>query len=275
MYIIHNFLQISPQLQSEFVMKAGLLVILLSGFIIYLTIMHRYKKNRLCAERKLQEQKFNQELLSSKVEVQEATFTSVGIELHDNVGQLVSTALMCINLTERNLGQVPSTLHSASAALNQCIYELRSLSKSLNKDWLEKFELFHNLQTEIDRLQSADLKINLVDFDETISLSPEQQFLLFRMLQEGIQNAVRHAKANKIDIRIVENNENVRVELRDNGGGFDTTLKTTGLGIPNMRQRANSLGGTVKWESTKDGTLITILLPIKPFSNALSNYDRR
>lgn len=265
MHSVHIFfLQIAPQLQSEFVMKAGLLVILLSGFIIYLTIFYRYNKNRVYAERKLQEERFNKELLSSRVEVQEATFKSVGLELHDNVGQLISTALMLVNMTERNLAEVPLTLSSAGQTLNKSILELRSLSKSLNREWLEQFELYSNLQMEISRLNSVEeLRISLDEMDENLPLTPEQQFLLFRMLQEGIQNVVRHAAASRLQIKIKASGPNVISELRDNGHGFNIKSKTTGVGIANMRQRALSLGGSVKWESDKCGTTIIILMPLK------------
>jgi len=259
-----SFLQITPQLQSDFVMKAGLLVILLSGFIIYLTIFHRQNKNRVYTEKMLQEERFNKELLSSRVEVQEATFSSVGIELHDNVGQLISSALMLINMTERNLPEVPVTLTSASQALNKSILELRSLSKSLNREWLEQFDLYSNLQIEIGRLNSGqELKIILNEMDENLLLTPEQQFLLFRMLQEGMQNVVRHAIADSLQVTINRKGQHVLAELKDNGCGFDTKSKTTGVGISNMRQRALSLGGSVKWESGKSGTTITILIPLK------------
>lgn len=264
------FLQASPGLQPEFVMKAGLLIILLCGVIIYLTILHRHKKNRLYTEKILQEERFNRELLSSKVEVQEATFTSVGVELHDNVGQLLSTAFMLINMTERNMAEVPDTLSAASATLNKSIIELRSLSKSLNKDWLEQFELYRNLQTEISRLNSGGgLQVTLNEMDENIPLTPEQQFILFRMLQEGMQNVVRHANASLLEISITGTASTVLAALKDNGQGFNTRSKTTGVGIPNMRQRAASLGGSVKWESGKAGTSIIILLPLKNLSYGL------
>lgn len=271
MHSIYFFLlQSQVKLQSDFVMRAGLLVVILCGFIIYLSILYRHKKNSVYLEKKLQEQRFNEELLRSRVEVQEATFTTVGKELHDNVGQLISTALMLINITERNLTDVPPTLLSASVTLNKSILELRSISKSLNKEWLEQFELYHNLQTELSRINtSAALVITLQEMDENIPFTPEQQFILFRIVQEAIQNVVRHSGATKLDISIKKVGQQIITELRDNGHGFNTRLKTTGVGIPNMRQRAQSLGGSVKWESRSTGTTIHISLPLKLSSHGL------
>lgn len=270
MRCLFNFLQISSQLQSEFVMKAGLLVILLSGFIIYLTILHRYRKNRLYAEKRLQEERFNQELLQSKVEIQEATFTSVGIELHDNVGQLISSALMLVNMTERNVDNVPDTLLSAGEALNKSIIELRSLSKSLNKDWLEQFDLYDNLLTEVERINRGEqLRIIFDQPNGSNLLTAEQQFLLYRMIQEGIQNTIRHSGASELNITVKTNSREVIIEMKDNGRGFDTKHRSTGIGISNMQQRARSLGGSVKWLSDKNGTLVTIIVPLKTLNHAI------
>lgn len=258
------FLQITPQLQSDFVMKSGLLVIVLSGFIIYLTILHRHKKNRVHAETKLQEERFNRELLSNKVDVQESTFKSIGFELHDNIGQILSLALLSLNNAERNFPLPTSSLSTAREMINKSIGELRSLTKSINKDWLQKFELYWNLQTEVSRINNMEgLQIHLNKMDENIPITPEQQFLLFRIIQEGIQNAVRHSKAKILQIRIVRKGVNVLVLMKDNGVGFNTKAKNTGLGISNMQQRALSLGGSIKWKSGKSGTTIIILLPIK------------
>lgn len=117
---------------------------------------------------------------------------------------------------------------------------------------------------EICRLNAGgELKITLDELDENLPLGPEQQFLLFRMLQEGMQNVVRHAAASTLQVKINKSGHHVLAELLDNGHGFNTKSKTTGVGIANMRQRALSLGGTVQWESGKSGTTITILVPLK------------
>lgn len=257
-------LQLQANPGADFVMKAGLLVIVLCGFIIYLTMLHRHKKNRMHIEQKIQEERFNEEILNNRIEVQEATFNSVGIELHDNVGQLISTALMLVNMTERDLEVVPPNLTAAAVTLNQSIIELRSLSKSLNKDWLEKFELEQNLFTEVERINtSGEILIELSAIDENLLLLPGQQFLIFRIIQEGIQNVLRHAKASQLKITIQSKPGGVEIFLKDNGVGFNTRTKTTGIGIPNIRQRALAMGGTAKWISNNSGTLLTISIPIK------------
>ena len=100
--------------------------------------------------------KYEQELLQSKLETQEQTFQQIGKELHDNVGQLLSTSRMLLGLTERSLPNPPDTLLTANATLGEAISELRSLSKSLDKEWLEQFSFTDNLQTEISRINAGN-----------------------------------------------------------------------------------------------------------------------
>lgn len=260
-------LQIQTNPGADFVLKAGLLVIVLCGFIIYLTILHRHKKNLMYVQQKIQEERFNQEILHNRIEVQEATFKSVGVELHDNVGQLISTALMLVNMTEGELKVVPPKLSAAASTLYRCVVELRSLSKSLNKDWLEQFELEQNLSTEVDRINiSGELQVELSSIDENLPLLPGHQFLLFRIIQEGIQNVLRHAWASRLTITIRVKTYEVETILKDNGAGFNTKAKATGIGIPNMKQRALAMGGNAKWISNASGTHVIISIPIKTSS---------
>ena len=236
-------------------MKAGLLVIVLCAFIIYLTVIQRLKRNHLHLQQQLQQERFNQQILDSHIQVQEATFTSIGEELHDNVAQLINTALMLVNMTERELNPVPATLTAASATLNRSVIELRSLTKSLNKDWLEQFEFHQNLLTEVTRInQLGELSVNLFGDYESLPLAPGQQFLLFRIIQEGLQNTVRHANASTLTVRMITTEDQMIVTVKDDGTGMNTPAINRGIGIPNMRQRARSLGGSVDWVSELPGT---------------------
>lgn len=269
MPFIHFFnLQVQPVLQADFVLKAGLLVIILCGVIIYLTVLYRHKKNIMYAERRLQEQYFNEEFLKSRVEVQEATFTSVGTELHDNVGQLLSTAMMLVNMTERELGKASPALTTASETIDKAILELRSLSKSLNKDWIEQFDLEQNLEAEVIRLNTTgEIKVLVESAEEYIPLLPKQQFLLFRIVQEAIQNVVRHSGASLLTINIslkknIVKGNSLEIRLTDNGRGFDLAAETAGLGMTHMRQRAKSLNASIQWLSNTEGTVVIISLAI-------------
>lgn len=239
-------------------MKVGLLVLLLSIFIIFQAAFGRMKKNRIMMEKSLLRENFDKQLLLNKVEVQEATINEIGKELHDNVNQLLSTAKMFIGLTERALKDPPATLLSANEALDEAILELRNVSKSLNKEWIEKFDLKETLVTLIQRLNLTDkLRFNL-QYPDTVWLSPPQQFILFRLLQEAISNILRHAGADTVGVTVTVNKKIIKIVVADNGKGFDISKKTTGLGINIMRQRAKAIGASIQWESGSAGTKVNV-----------------
>lgn len=228
-------------------------------------LLHWWKRNRLFLEKKLLQEQFDTQLLQNRIEVQEDTFNSLGTELHDNIGQLLSTAKMFIGITERQLDPPPLTLLSANETLDKAITELRDLSKSLNKDWLEQFDLYRNLTTLIARINAAGtLIIQFTKSGPMLPVNTDQQFIFYRLLQEGIQNVIKHAVATHLFISISYDKNHVSASIRDDGIGFNTRRPATGLGMKIMRQRAKILNGTIGWQSSPSGTLLHISFPINP-----------
>ena len=200
-------------------------------------------------------------LLQSQVEVQETTFAALSKELHDNVGQLLGSTKMLLGITQRKLGSSPDTLTAAEETLGKAISELRSLSKALDKDWLNQFDFIQNLEVESSRInQTEGLKI-VFSHPDKILLKPDVQIILFRIVQEAIQNAIKHSQASQIDISLQIKNEKLQVTISDNGIGFDGEIQADGLGIKNMKQRTHLLGGNINWNSRANGVTITIDLP--------------
>src|SRR6266513_5304855 len=124
---------------------ATVVLVLLAGFLFFFFLKYRYRKNEYIKEREIMKQTFEQTLLQSQIEVQEATFSILAKELHDNVGQLLSSSKMLLGITQRNFSNAPETLTIAEETLGKAITELRSLSKSIDKEWLEQFDLIDNL----------------------------------------------------------------------------------------------------------------------------------
>ncbi len=207
---------------------------------------------------------FNQQLLQSQMEVQEATLLALSKELHDNIGQLLSTTKMLIGITERSIAQPPDTLKTANETLGKAIAELRSLSKSMDKEWLEQFNLLENLQAEVNRINIADSVKLHFNHPDTIFLKPDEQVILFRIIQEAVQNALKHAEAKNIFVSIETNNDILCVQIKDDGRGFSEKKLNTGLGLKNLKQRTKILGGKIHWSSAPDkGCTVSIDLPVK------------
>ncbi|MFY7898761.1 MAG: sensor histidine kinase [Chitinophagaceae bacterium] len=210
------------------------------------------------------QQTFAQQLLKAQIETQEETFHAIGRDLHDNIGQLLNSAKLLIGITQRQLNTtVPDTLHIADETLSNAIQELRNVSKSLNKDWLQQFNLIENLQSEVQRINATDtLQITFIH-PKILPISSDKQVMLFRVIQEAVQNAIKHASATTIDIEISVSDNDVQIHIQDNGVGFNTaSKKQSGVGLLNMKHRIQLLKGNIEWLSMLNGTKVQIALPI-------------
>ena len=157
---------------------AGLLVVIMGITMLLVVVISRNRQNAIELEKKALEEKFASTLAQSKYETQEATYQSIGRELHDNIGQLLSSTKVLLNVASLQLNSTPQALLDAESTLNDGIQEIRNLSKILNKKWLEQFSLLDNLQIEIERLKQAHPIYLHLDNITELSFSPEKQLIL-------------------------------------------------------------------------------------------------
>lgn len=244
------------------VLGASLFVLCLLLFLF--SFVYRYQKRTIAFinEKKLMQSRFDQVLRQSQIEVQETTYKRIANELHDNIGQLLSTTKMLVGLTEIKLGQMPDTLNTANATLTKAIQEIRLLSRSLDKEWLEQFSFIDNLNSEINRINTGGIIKARVDLQTDLDMNPEEQIILFRIVQEAVQNAIKHAQPANLAIKIAAGQE-VIVTIVNDGKMPHTDFK--GMGTNNMRQRAQLLGGRIEWSSSATETTVTVYLPLRPF----------
>lgn len=234
-------------------------------FIIMFIILYQRRYYKYLREKQKLQNSFQSEILKTQLETQEDTFYQIGEEIHDNIGQLLSSTKMLLNVTERSLPSIPDPLKTAQETLGKAIHELRALSKSLNKEWLHQFNLIQNLETEIERM-NTDLLINIELFAsvKVLPLAPEAQVMLFRIIQEAMHNSLKHSNAKTIRITI-DLKEKIEVSIADDGIGFQLNSDHQhGVGILNMKHRTNLLGGKIEWKTKdSDGTDVRINIPIQ------------
>ncbi len=280
-----------PQLSENITLVLGGSIILLQFtlFIIMLILAYLKRGKKHLKEKEFMESEFEKQLLQSQLETQEETLHKLSTEIHDNVGQLLNSTKLLIGITQRTLIQLPNsipdldkaleeamnqtdsipdsahTLDMADETLAKAILELRNLSRSFNKDWLAQFNFLHNLETEIKRINAGKTMHILLSGPETLTLKANQQIILFRIVQEILQNAIKHSGAKNVDIRIKEENQLLFISISDDGNGFDENSITKSMGMLNINHRSRLLGGTAQWHtSAGSGTRVTIQLPVNP-----------
>jgi signal transduction histidine kinase len=245
------------------IILGALLFTTLSVITVFVIWSYKKRQQKHFVEIETIQSEFENQLLRSQIEVQEKTLSTLSKDLHDNVGQLLSTTRMILGMMERSMPLVPDELHTAQETLVKAIQEIRSLSKALSKEWLEQFSFIENVTTEVNRIQSGGLiQINFIYETPDLPITSEQQIILFRIVQESVQNIIKHSGAKNLLLEVnVESN--IAVSLKDDGIGFDPNKTYNGVGLLNMRRRVELLGGTISWQSElQKGTTITISIPI-------------
>jgi signal transduction histidine kinase len=256
-------MQVSTLNIVQVVVVITTILLAVAVFILLYVRLYNQRSKKHLEEKTEMVTEFEKQLRASQVEVQENTYSTLAKELHDNVGQLLSSAKMLLGLTERTLGTPPDTLLTANETIGQAIKELRSLSKALDKEWLEQFNFIDNLATEIARINAGEIVSASLTHTHDIQLRSGEQIMLFRVVQEAIQNAIKHAHPKHIDILLAADEQKLSISIADDGSGFDSPALNSGMGIGNMIHRVNLLGGTINWQSKPGhGTTVNISLPL-------------
>lgn len=237
---------------------------LLVLFIIIFIYLYQRRHHLHLQERLELKNQYQRELLKTQLETQEESFYQIGEELHDNIGQLLSSARMLLGITERGMENVPDTFRIADQTLAKAIQDLRLLTKSLNKEWLFQFNLLDNLKQEVDRINLArTVHVQLISQVKSLPFLPESQVMLFRVIQEALHNSIKHSEAQSIDIRI-QLSEQIIISVTDDGKGFKMEeTGRSGIGLLSMNHRTSLLGGQISWHPLNPGTEVQIIIPVE------------
>ncbi|MBE9460542.1 sensor histidine kinase [Dyadobacter subterraneus] len=250
----------------------AILLLLGTYIIIFLFIFRRRQMNNDLEKATLQAQ-FSQEILKSQIEVQNSTLQQVGEELHDNIGQLLSVAKINLNILE-GIGIEPESqeyIQQTNEIIGQSIQDLRSLTKSLDGDFVQQFGLQESMTHELQRIRKTkkfETEITLTG--ESYTLGYEREIILFRIFQEFLNNSLKHSEAKNIIVKLNYGLAHFNLTLSDDGKGFDYEKVTThnllnsGAGLRNMARRCELIGAKCNLESSiGKGTFLDIEVPIK------------
>jgi signal transduction histidine kinase len=232
------------------------ILIILFSLLIALFLLHRRK----LSERLLQEEEKYQRLLTEQmITVQEREREWIGRELHDNVSQVLTTVKLYLEMASRE-GNNPLIPRSMQL-INSSIIEIRNLSHQLSAPTLGTRSLVDSINALIETVAfSTQLKFEF-DYTGYTSVIMSQKLALYRILQEQLNNIVKHAQATNVWISLSGKDDKVILTVRDNGKGFDNETKTGGMGINNIISRAKVFGGIVHIETAPHkGCLLTVII---------------
>lgn len=200
------------------------------------------------------------------IAAQERERMQLGMELHDNVQQMLTAARMslhCINSATSEVEAV-NRVNLTKNQINQCILELRRLSHQLAPSF-ETDETFRDRIKSLLASMKADRKISIcLEFEESEpAMTVELEIALYRILQEQFNNILKYAKATSVEVAISSNDEDLSLSIKDNGIGFDVKALRSGIGLENIKRRASEFNGKVQIHSdVGKGCEIAVHIPI-------------
>ncbi len=219
-------------------------------------------QKKLDAERDL----YNRKITFAAIKGQELERARVGSELHDNVNQVLTTVKLYLELCKDGRVDSNDILSKCSYLLNNTINEIRNLSKQLSAPSLGKINFREALNDLVESIGAASqISINLhIGLKNCSEMDSELHLAIYRILQEQLTNIMKYARATRVQIELENSSDRLELLIRDNGVGFDTSQRTNGIGLTNMRSRAAILGGTVEIQSqVHKGTTVFTYFPIK------------
>lgn len=214
----------------------------------------------------LQRELDKQKLISqATIETQEMERSVIGRELHDNVNQVLTTTKLYLDLSLSSAELKDELIEKSKNNIMYVINEIRQLSRSLMNPSLGDLGLIDSIQDLIESV-NVTKKINVIlDADPKLEevLSENYKLMIFRIIQESLNNAIKHARANTVLITIDADEKTLFLDIEDNGIGFQPQLVKKGSGLMNIQNRVYLANGSVTIKSEPEkGSKIKINFPL-------------
>jgi two-component system sensor histidine kinase UhpB len=217
---------------------------------------------QLMAE-KIQQQK---NLVQATLDGQEKERTDIGRELHDNINQILVATRLFLDAAETDQGIKDDMIKRSMSNVDKAIEEVRRLSKSLvTPSSIEELGLQASIQDLIETIQLTTLLNVQFHVNDGILevLTTQQQVALYRIVQEQLNNIIKHAAAKNIYVSIDQHDDYMELTIEDDGRGFEVDARHKGIGLSNMQNRAELLNGHVDIQSTRgQGCTLRVTLPV-------------
>jgi two-component system, NarL family, sensor kinase len=257
--------------QPEYQLIAGVIitvfVFLIIGFfvVILVTYVNQRKKKHL-EEKQAMQLNFQEEILRTQLEIQEQTFNHISQEIHDNVGQILSLAKVQINIMQQSDNRSDELLNEVKENVAKAMSDLRDIAKSLSSERIRSMSMVEAVRIETERISKSGTILATVSCEgEERQMDEQKKQILFRILQECLQNIIKHAQATELYLQFHYLPEMLDILVKDNGKGFDVVKEmgnSSGLGLQNIKTRASLIGAELAIESDLDkGCAITIKMP--------------
>lgn len=224
-------------------------------------ITERKRLEKELLHRELDKQKL---ISQATIETQELERSEIGKELHDNVNQVLTTTKLYLDLSLSNNDMKDEFIAKSSKNINYVINEIRQLSRSLMNPSLGDLGLHESIKDLIEDIHlTGKIKVALQS-DPNIEkiLNENQKLMVYRIVQEALNNAIKHAKAKNVLIKVLDIDQSIELSIADDGIGFNFEAVKKGAGLKHIQNRVYLASGSLSVHSVpNEGSNIIIKFP--------------
>ena len=256
--------------KANLAVKNTYIVIIISLLILSIIVGYFMLKNQKMKTLQLQKENELKDALL-KIETQnrlQEQRLQISRDLHDNIGAQLTFIISSVDSLKYAFAdgnpKLEDKLNNISSFTKETIYELRDTIWAMNKEEITIEDLKTRISNFID---NAQLSLNGIRFNFNFDTKSFQSFTsrdgmnIYRLIQEAVNNAIKHANASHIDVSFIESDNKITIVVSDNGKGFDLTTTEIGNGLNTMKKRASELKGNFNIEASEKGTKIYLSLP--------------
>lgn len=252
---------------------ATVAMLVLAGFIILFVVFYQKKMVQEQLKRQQLELEYQHKMMEATLESEESERRRLAADLHDSVGGMLSTIRVGLTAIGKQLPD-PRLVDQSKQILDDTLSSVRRISLDLMPSTLEKFGLMPALKELCERFEGASLiPVNFVERGEIKPMAAGRELKAYRIVQELINNAVKHAEPSAINVTVT-GSDDLQLMVEDNGKGFDPSLNHSasrngsGLGLFNMENRARLLNARLEYDTSPGkGSKITLYVNYETSEN--------
>jgi signal transduction histidine kinase len=232
-----------------------LLMFLLAGMLLFFVTSYQKRLLRNKADVERMKSKHQLDLFQSSIDAMEEERRRVSRDLHDEIGAALSMLRLQvgqINFSKDSSTENTEKLVSGSKQLiDNTIENVRRISNDMLPHGLEEFGLKYAIESLCDKIEEAsplDIQLNA---ENLTRLENRMELTIYRILQELLNNTIKHAKATEVKIEFITDNQKLTLVYQDNGQGFDLEkIRKNGLGLKNIESRVSMIHGQLTYNAT-------------------------
>ena len=232
--------------------------------VLYTIFRDITEKRKLEKELKQQEINLQRQITEATIQAQEKERNELGRELHDNINQILATVKMYLGMAKTKENFNIDLLGQSYEYVNEAIEEIRKLSHSLVAPTLGDIGLSEVLEelVQITNVPNGLQVLFVNEIDNGQMIDDKKELMLYRIVQEQMNNIHKHAQAKTVIIHLKTAANNLHLSIADDGVGFDTTIKARGIGLKNIQSRVEFYFGKVNIISAPGkGCILEISIP--------------